>query len=399
MKHALLLATAVGVSLTTSLLQPPAARAQALSRAVAFEDLKGLVALRVTVNKTPLLMLLDTGAAESIIDLDTAQTIGLALTGRIQVRGTGSGSVTGAFTSASYSIDGVTTTPGTIRLAIPLNAVSRRLGRHINGIVGLDFLRATILDIDYASRVIRTHAAPTVQPSPQSVVLPVRWDGSGHPVIPVRVRVGDEAPTEVAAKLDVGHAGALTLHAPFVSRHDWPGPHVATTRLLGAAGVASHSTGRVGRVSSITVGGTEIPTPLVVFSADTTGAFASETSDAHLGADVLSLFRLTLDLGHDRVILERTGDVRWLSQRCSAGLVLEANGQDFSSLVVTDVLSGGPAAQAGIQVGDRIIGVAGTADVNLVALSRRFEHPDAVTLRLARGDRTLTVAVHPRPPV
>lgn len=397
MKHALLLATAVGVSLTASLLQPPAARAQALSRAVAFEDLKGLVGLRVTVNNTPLLMLLDTGAAESIIDLDTAQTIGLALTGRIQVRGTGSGSVTGAFTSAPYSIDGVTTTPGAIRLAIPLNAVSRRLGRHINGIVGLDFLRTTILEIDYASRVIRTHAASSFRASPQSVVLPVRWDGSGHPVFPVRVRVGDEAPTEVAAKLDVGHAGALTLHAPFVSRHGWS--RVATTRLLGAAGVAGQSTGRVGRVSSITVGGTDIPAPLVVFSTDTTGAFASETSDAHLGADVLSLFRLTLDLGHDRVILERTGDVRWLSQRCSAGLVLEANGQDFSSLVVTDVLNGGPAAQAGMQVGDRIIGVAGTADVNLVALSRRFEHPGAVSLRVARGDQTLTVVVQPRPPL
>src|ERR1051325_1387775 len=141
-----------------------------------------------------------------------------------------------------------------------------------------------------------------------------------------------------------------------------------------------------------------IPPPPAVFSEDTSGSNASGDRAGSIGQPIASRFRLFLDYSHDRVIFEPLSSVGAPFDRAFAGAVIAAEGKDYKTFVIDDVLEDSPATEAGVQKGDVIVAIDDrpAAELTLAAVLQLFERPAARRVKLRRGDRIVTVTWTPR---
>ena len=140
--------------LPTTTVQPAAAPV-----AIPFELSNRHVIVKVSVNRSrPLSFVLDTGANAAIIRMNVAKELRLTLHGRVDARGAGSGSQAGSrVDDARWSLVGLERFTQTVALALPLPDLPSALGRDVDGIVGGEFIRQFVVELDYQARLIRLH--------------------------------------------------------------------------------------------------------------------------------------------------------------------------------------------------------------------------------------------------
>jgi hypothetical protein len=148
----------------------------------------------------PLQFILDSGAEASVIDLQTARRLNLALGQPVTVRGINATTLGYWTDSLSARMGGVALS--TNYLAMDLSAVSAACHRRVDGLIGADFFAGRVVQIDFARETIRL--LDNGRPGPKAEVLPLQIEAA-------RLRV----PVEVVglgkdwARLDTGCASAL----------------------------------------------------------------------------------------------------------------------------------------------------------------------------------------------
>jgi len=115
----------------------------------------GLVWLKVhcSGHTTPYNFVLDSGAGETVIDLASAKHAGISLGRVVPVQGVLGSSQAYRVESVAGKFAGVPI-PSEM-LAMDLRTVSEGCGRRIDGLLGLDFLRRHIVEINYGRRTVR----------------------------------------------------------------------------------------------------------------------------------------------------------------------------------------------------------------------------------------------------
>ena len=162
----------------------------------------GLIWIHVTTPRspTPLNFLLDSGANVSVINLNTARRLGVDLGARVSVRGVKS-------TSAGYWPQRLSASLAGVKLpqeylALDLQDLSRACSSEIDGLLGTDFFRQHIVQIDFVSQKLRL--LKIVEKSTDAETLPLELRRCGMRV-PIRVDGGK--PQWV--RLDTGCSSSL----------------------------------------------------------------------------------------------------------------------------------------------------------------------------------------------
>lgn len=122
---------------------------------IPFQFRDGMVWLKVAVagKSEPLNFLLDSGAGASVLDLAAARRLGIKL-GRSQiVQGVDGRSVAYRVDDFAAHAAGVTI-PSSL-LAVDLSGPSRACHQRIDGLLGADFFRSRIVQVDFAAHTIR----------------------------------------------------------------------------------------------------------------------------------------------------------------------------------------------------------------------------------------------------
>lgn len=148
----------------------------------------------------PLNLLLDTGAGVSVLNKKTAERLGLKRGRSVRVQGVESSVMGHWLRPVSISAAGVAL-PSNL-LSVDLETLSRSCTQPVDGLIGADFFRGQIVQIDFDSRVIRILAperAPTIG---EQIPLELRRCGMR---IPINVNGG----TSRWVRLDTGCASAL----------------------------------------------------------------------------------------------------------------------------------------------------------------------------------------------
>ena len=404
-RRALFIVVLVGLLLNTAasraIQSTPKPTAAAPSEVtIPFELVNRHVMLKVKVNNSrPLWFVLDTGDKYAIIDLDRARELGLNLQGQVRVGGAGAETSTGAFVKDStFTIPGLPGFSQPVNLALPIARMAPRMGQDFDGIIGCEFIKAFVLELDYQARVIKLYDKDKFSYTGPGESIPIKLNGAGHPIIDGEVTPIGSDPVRGKFVLDIGSGAALILYSPFVSEHHLLSSNIKTIKAIGGAGAGGETTGRIGRVTELKIGTFKISSPITMFSEDKEGALASSAVLGNIGAQVMSKFRLLFDYGHERIIFEPNATFAASFDRAFSGLAVQAEGKDYQVFRIKDVIENSPGSEAGLQNDDIITAINGkaAAELTLTKVIEMFERPVSYRLTVKRGDQTLQMTLTPR---
>jgi predicted aspartyl protease len=256
----------------------------AAATTIPFQFDHGMIRLKVEVagKAEPLSFLLDSGAGASVLDLAAARRLGLKLGSRETVQG-----VQGR--CPAYRIDGLAATvagtaiPRSV-LAVDLSLVSRGCGGRIDGLLGADFFRGRIVQIDFAAQKIQVLGRGEAPPEGGQILPLARRNDA----LCVRVGVDGNAPEWM--RLDTGCSSALEWVVSGEKARRLRGTSIATAR---GSSRSIHTDVAIGaeRFTAVQTGVHDQP------------MFAGEAG--LLGNGLLSHFRVTVDADKSRVALSR----------------------------------------------------------------------------------------------
>src|SRR5688572_14278794 len=257
----------------------PAAGQRAVVEPVAipFELATRHIIVNVTINNSrPLSFVLDTGAHAALVRMDVAKELGLKLEGELNVGGAGPGIQKGRYVSgATWSLVGLPGFSQPVTFALPMPELPVALGRPIDGIIGGEFIRQFVLELDYQAQRIRLHDPASFTYKGGGEAVPIEFVSGTHPTFAAMVTPIGGKPIERRFLFDIGSGQALVLHSPFVNEQKLPGPDMKTIRAIGGAGAGGKTAGQVGRVESLRIGSSTLASPITMFSQDKAGAFAN----------------------------------------------------------------------------------------------------------------------------
>jgi hypothetical protein len=356
--------------------------------------------VQVAVNDSPpLWFILDTGAAGgSVLSKEAAERLGLQRGAETQAHvGAGEGVSVGI-----SALENITIHVAGDSMAIPempvfsLAHVSPFEGRRLDGLLGEDFLRRHVVEIDYAKRTLRIIDPEAYTPSSTATVVPISVD-DGLAMAEGTIQRPGEASIPCRFVIDTGVRTTLVLYHPFVMRHRFLESNrpVITATIGGGAG--GETKGDLGRLDSLHIGALAFDNPPVIFSRDTVGVFAGDDADGIVGGEILRRCKTTFDYPHARLLLEPYAGGKPFEYDMS-GLFLVGEGTDYNQVTVLSVAARTPAAEAQLMKGDEIVSIDGRAasKVGLDGVRELFRVPKAYRLEVKRGEKKLNVELKTR---
>ncbi len=380
---------------------PPAAAARP-DVVIPFEQANGAIFIQVVVAGRPLWFIFDTGDKYAVIDLPVARALGLGLGPPIAAGGAGSATVTGNMVAkGDVRVMGLDGFSQPLFVALPMEGLSRAEGREVDGLLGQDFIRRFVVDIDYAKQTLTLHDPSGYHYTGVGHALDISFSAAGLPL--ARARVVDVAghPADGAFVVDTGSTGALILNTPFVAQNHFRQPGQATVPLQDGAGVGGGLNGETGRVSALDLAGFSIARPYAVFAQAASGVFAAADVQGNIGAQILRKFKVTLDDADELIYLEPAADFAEPLAYDMSGVTIIASGVDYRTFAVTSVLPGSAGAAAGVESEDKLIEVAGrpAADYSLSDLRALLRRPGTVEIEVERNGSTRALSLILRPQI
>ena len=291
---------------------------------IPFELYNNHIYLQVSVNGSkPLSFLFDTGAPH-FIDSKQAKALGLKLKFHGQAAGIGEGTVD-VYTSKkiSFSLPGVSLSDQAVAV-IPLDGVSacasevvvdergnlrkcepneqRCQTRVVDGVLGHDFFKRFVVEIDYEACLINLYAPGNYKYEGSGESLPLEIT-EPHIFVRGRLSFAGRAPLNGRFLVDTGGAHSLILTTPFVEINGLL-PLASASTKFPVCGIGGHSEILVGTLSALQLGNIKISEPVTGFSRAQNGALAEGSYDGNIGAGILRHFKLIFDYSRSRMILE-----------------------------------------------------------------------------------------------
>jgi len=242
----------------------------------------GLIWVEVESSGHALHFVLDSGAGSSVLNLETANRLGVKLGEAQKVQAVGSQAVARRARGFVGNASGVVLNCSP--LAVDLSSVSRSCSRPIDGLIGSDFFHGRIVQIDFKARCIRL-LEKTVTGSGCAATLPLQFHNDA-----LCIPVGVDGEKPHWTRLDTGCDTAL----------HWVAGNTKDTRSMNPSLALSRSKNESSLVT-VQLGGERLEGVKTVFHSDS--IFSGEAG--LLGNGILSKYRVTIDSVSKRVLFEK----------------------------------------------------------------------------------------------
>jgi hypothetical protein len=313
---------------------------------VSFELFRGnRIVVPVTINGHQTQAILDTGASMTTIDRTYARSIGLPEGFKIKAKGAGGDVEAELVTGLTLDVGALRIDKGNVGV-MDLATVARGIGRPINVVLGRDFFNSAVISIDWARKQLVVRSHESFRPDAAARAMQLTKHG---PFNTISVSIAG-APA-VEALFDLGNGSPLVMPITYWGHR----PEVANLKYAGAmsGGVGGVHPARAVIVPTVTLAGKTFASVPAIMSES--GNDEDPTQMTNVGIGLMKQFKVDLDLGRDRIYLTPRTDAP-LFERDRAGIRFDL----FDDrLKVTFVSPQGPAAAAGLKVGDEIVAVDG----------------------------------------
>ncbi len=342
------------------------------STTVPFELLNNHIYANVKIDgRGPYTFLCDTGGA-NIVSPSVARELGLKSQGALQGRGVGEKSEDVGLTKIQSVQVGDATLSNQLFAIFDLDSYTNVEGVDIRGLIGYEIFKRFVVRVDYEHNQLTLTLPPAFA-----------YHGSGTPV-PFQFNShipqvdGEIEGIQGKFDIDTGSRSSLSVLKPFAEKHDLANRLHATVHAVTGWGVGGAAKGLLARAQMLRLGSVPVAEPVVEISLQSKGAFTSEYVAGNVGAGVLKRFNITFDYPHQQLIFERNANYSKPDAYDRSGMWLNKSGDAFE---VMDVVANGPAAAAGLKVGDKIQAIddRAAAQLSLPEVRARFRTQPAGT--------------------
>jgi len=346
------------------------------STTVPFELLNNHIYVEVKLNgKGPFRMLCDTGGA-NIVTPTLARELDLKAEGALQGRGVGEKSEDVGLVKMQSLGVGEAILSNQVFAVFPVETFSAVEGIKINGLIGYEVFRRFVARVDYEHHLITLTVPSAFAYQGDGTTVPFQFNAHIPQV--------DGAIDGIEGKFDIdtGSRSSLTVLGPFAEKHDLATHYGAKLEAVTGWGVGGAARGLVTRVKVLRLGKVEVRDPVTELSLQKKGSFINPYVAGNVGAGVLKRFNITFDYQHQQLILERNANFDKPDVFDRSGMWLNQADETFE---VMDVVAGGPAAAAGLKIGDRILAIDGrpAGQLSLPAVRQQFRSEPGTKLHLA----------------
>jgi len=322
---------------------------------IPFDFVDNQIVLQVSVNNSaPMKFGFDTGAGATV--LSARKAAGMNLKQVDTVKATGIGGRVAGYLAAGISLSVPGASVLNQRLAVlPLDSFPCEL-QDIEGIIGYDFIKEFVVEINYETRTINLFDPSSYQYTGHGDLIPLIIKTT--PFLRAAVTLPGKQPIEGLFELDTGSDGSLSINSPFINRHkliDSLGAQVSNSE----RGLGGESKRIDARLASLQLGRFTVTGPIVGFSLAAEGSMAAEDNDGPLGNEILRRFKVTIDYSRQRMMLEPNAHFADTFESDMSGIAFDSEGRDCRVFKVAGVTEKSPAAEAGMLPGDEIVGIDG----------------------------------------
>ncbi len=366
-----------------------------------FDTHRNLIIVAARLNgKGPYHFLLDTGVSTSLLT-NTALGDSLHLERGEEFRVVGSGgqdTPLRAYRTSEVRVE----LPGVVAprmrwLLLSEDALnlSAYAGTRIDGILGGELFRSLVVSIWPMRGELVCHAPEHYRAPRRWASLPLYLDqGKAY----VEATVGQQplaggkaaAPLPLRLVLDTGAGHALSLETSADPRLHLPPAHLRANLGHGLSGLIE---GYLGRVATVQLGRYQLQQVLTSFPDSGQVHQRLRPQDAarqgNLGYELLKRFNVVIDYPHQRLLLRANAQNQLPFEHDMSGLILVAAGPNYRYCLVTEVLAGSPAEEAGIVPDEELLAI-NMLPVPVLPLSEIFR-----LLRSQNGQRLLLVLRRP----
>jgi membrane-associated protease RseP (regulator of RpoE activity) len=322
-------------------------------------------------------MIFDTGAT-NVISAAAAKASGIKTEGALP--GGGFGDNVSAFGLAKIGLMDV----GGVKLkdqvfgVFDLASLSKVEGVAGDGLIGYEIARRAVVQIDYANSRLTIIKPGQFHPSEKAVRVPFTFN-SHVPMIQADLD-GISGEFEV----DTGARSSISIMRPFATANHLVEKYQAKTEVIGGYGVGGPAKALLVRPQTLKIGPIEIKDPVGLIETGEKGAAAATQIAGNLGGGILKRFTVTLDYEHQVLYLEPNASFSEPDVFDRSGIWCMQD--NAGGLSVVDVVKNSPAEKAGVQAGDKIIGMDGAtvnaAQINSVRSKLKQAPGTKVTLQV-----------------
>jgi predicted aspartyl protease len=335
----------------------------------------------------PLSFIFDTGAENTmLLTREFADFVDIEYDLRIPLLGSDMSQRVYALVARSVEIELIGLTPQRRDILVleenDLN-LAEIIGVPVHGIIGGSFFKNTVVEIDYKRQRLILHKSESFDPPGSSFNrVPVNMDHN-KPYISADTRLLSGERVKLKLLVDTGAGLPLLLH-----NNSHESLVLPQTYILGRLGVGlgGYIEGYVGRIASIEVGGIEYEQVLTSFHdlATTIMTDSEITRNGVIGNRLLHRMQVMIDYVHEEMYVKPRSRYNRKFRMDRSGLIIVATGLDLDEYVIRDLLVNSPAAEAGIQPGDKLVRFQGfrAGSYTLDNISRTLQKKEGKRIKL-----------------
>lgn len=336
---------------------------------IPFDDEQGFIIIKLKMQKTfPMKFIFDTGAENTVIfNKMYSDILNISYDKTVPIMGSDLANKMYANISRNVWMkleDQIPVKRDVLILEEDYLKLYETLGIVVDGILGGEFIRGLVVEIDYDKKRITFHHPDTYIPpsSKEYEIIPIQEKNFKPYVQSVVISEGDTATLDFL--IDTGAALTFLTHT-----NSHPALHVPEVAIPGRIGVGlgGDLMGYLGLLDHINIGPFEYKQVLTSYQ-DISNNLLEKTDyyrNGLIGNRVLSRFHIIIDYKSNLMYWKPEKEYNKEFDYDRSGLTIFAYGPKFNNFYIKNIADGSPAEKAGLKTGDVILKFNGKKNTSL----------------------------------